>query len=1160
MKTKVFGVFFTLLIISFTASAQDRIPFSQNSSFDNQFKEVRALVVGISNYKNLPMEKQLEYASDDAMGFYNFLKSRPDVIKPQNIISLFNEEATNEIRIKSILYNLIVKESEKNDLVIIYYAGHGDIQNLNSSADEGFLLLHDVSRDGDYMAPGNDVISISEIQKYISMAPEGVKVLLITDACHSGKLVSNEDAAQKVLSSLVKDWENTYKLVSSQVNQTSYESEKWGGGHGVFTYYLLYGMKGLADENEDNNLQFFELYDFVKENVQKATNYNQIPKAKGDETITLFPIDERMKQKALTSYPHKEKISESQEKQETYSPFIPDTERSGNNYFYQIPSQKRYLLNYFQKMVDNGELVPEYSESLEYSGPLNIQSKKVFDAHEKNAFAIAISNKTNIIATGGRDQEIRLWNAKNLEQIGSLKHQGVKSLRFSFDDRFLISGAWDNQVKIWNIEDREPIQILRVHSDDILAVSFSDNGELMATAGHGDSLKIWELNQWSVIESFPRIHNKEVNDLVFDTSNAFITAGGDGKILRRKLDNGSVLSSIQRNAGINDLQYLPDKNWIIGAEETGSLFVLDANNLNLINTWNVSKHSINSITADPGGQYLFIGGKAHELLVFDIKKEKIIERIPVPRGITDLKINSSEGMLAGVMYGGKGIRIQMDNLLPPPAGNAYEIYLLLLSSSELTHLHDRIRGYLASALQSFAVEIINPFINGADNLPALEKIQQAKIYLHYAKKLYDEKNTITQRIEINYELLDIFEVMVTQKHKAIPEAIEKVKEIMKIHEDASYTYTTLSNLYRRLNELQKAKESGEVAAERIPTWTEPKARVGQAYFKEGKYDDALKEFDKIVELRPDIAKGYKFRGDVYTFLGNFEKAEEQYKLASKKEQDNAGVLYHKARLNILTRNYDEAENLLEQCNKQFPDFVKSRLLLGRLYNYRFLDSFEKRGRTQNTMIEKSYQILRKANEDFSNLTGPKKYLAELYLTAYKTKDEVSKNKWQKILDIFPEENHDKLLHTAFRLYSEAKFQNPLDHKSKYGAARCKLAAGNFKEARQDMENHIKIVPGRPEGYYYMGRLYLDNKNFREARKYFKKAIEINPKYFPAYYFILHSYDLQKKEPGLYSLVRNIFTNDKRRKDWVERAEELFDSPVLISDIGVYKYSMLKYMQ
>src|SRR6056297_2309445 len=288
MKRILFGIFFTLLFIPFIAPAQDRVPFSQNSSFDNQFKEIRALVVGISNYRNLPLEKQLEYASDDAMGFYNFLKSRPDIIKPQNIIALFNEEATNKIRIKSILYNLIVKESEKDDLVILYYAGHGDIQNFNSSTEEGFLLLHNVSQDGDYMAPGNDVIEISEIQKYISLAPNGVKVLLITDACHSGKLVSNEKAANKVLTSLLQEWERTYKLVSCQPNQLSYENKKWGGGHGVFTYYLLYGLKGLADENKDHYLQFFELYDFVKEKVQKATNYKQIPKAKGDRRLLFF--------------------------------------------------------------------------------------------------------------------------------------------------------------------------------------------------------------------------------------------------------------------------------------------------------------------------------------------------------------------------------------------------------------------------------------------------------------------------------------------------------------------------------------------------------------------------------------------------------------------------------------------------------------------------------------------------------------------------------------------------------------------------------------------------------------------------------------------------------------------------------------------------------
>ena len=67
------------------------------------FNTVRAAVIGISNYKNLPLEKQLEYAAEDAMAFYKFLLARPDIIKPRNIITFFNEEATNKVHIKTTL-------------------------------------------------------------------------------------------------------------------------------------------------------------------------------------------------------------------------------------------------------------------------------------------------------------------------------------------------------------------------------------------------------------------------------------------------------------------------------------------------------------------------------------------------------------------------------------------------------------------------------------------------------------------------------------------------------------------------------------------------------------------------------------------------------------------------------------------------------------------------------------------------------------------------------------------------------------------------------------------------------------------------------------------------------------------------------------------------
>jgi WD40 repeat protein/tetratricopeptide (TPR) repeat protein len=1156
MKRK-FVAFFVLLLVASQIFSQERIPFGRSDDPEIAFDEVRALVLGISNYRKLPLEKQLDYAADDAMAFYNFLKARPDIIKPRNIVALFNEEATNKIRIESILYNLIVKESDKNDLVIIYYAGHGDIQNFNASTEEGFLLLHEVSQDGDYMAPGNDVIEISEIQKYISLAPEGVKVLLITDACHSGKLVSSQKAAQKVLTSLIQEWEKTYKLVSCQPNQLSYENKKWGGGHGVFTYYLLYGLKGLADENKDEYLQFFELYDFVKEKVQKATNYKQIPKAKGDETVTFFPVDSYLKKKALAKYPHKGEF-QGQKEEGSYTPLLYQQDRSGGDYFYRVPSNKRYLLKHFQKLVEEGKLIPEYTDDSKSVGSFNVSEVKHFKAHNKNAFAVAVSNDGEVIATGGRDQVIRLWNISTLEQIGTLEHRGVKSLRFSFNDRYLISGSWDNQVKVWNLEEKKAEYVNRAHSDDILTISFSRNGKYMATGGYGDSVKLWDLSRWQIIRSYHKIHKGAVNDLLFVSPEAFVTAGADGKIIKRSLENGAVLHQANREAGVKDLFYMSDNNWLFSVDKSGNLTRLASDNLSLLNQWNISQTPLNTITGASNASCLFLGGTVHEIKIFNFKEGKVIRKIKVPRGITKLDVNPYQGILAGVMFGGHGVCIHLKNYLPPPAGNAYENYMLLQSSPEIKHLHDRIRGYFASALQSFAVGVINPFINGKENLPSMEKIQQAKTYLHYAEKLYPKENVITQRMQINKKLLDIFEIMIAHQYKNIPEAIEKVKEIMKVHEDASYTYNTLSNLYRRLNELKKAKESGKIAANRIPGWTEPKASLGQAYFKEGSYEEALKEFDKIVELRPEIAKGYKYKGDVYAFLGNYEKAGEEYQTAEKKDSGNPGILLRKARLRLMKSDFTGAEKILRKCIDSHPNYTESQILLGRMYHYRFLDSYEKTGKVRDLLFEKSYQQLFHIHKQFPRLPGPKKSLAELYLTVYQLKDKLKKNKWNKLMVVLPEQKPHKLLHRAFHLYTSVTVQNPFDPKAKYGVARCKLSSGHFDKAKEYMKEYIDLVPEQPDGYFYLGRLYVDNGKYIEGREYLKKAIKKDPLYFPAYYFMLYSYDQQKDQNKIGNWLKS-FSEKKGRKEWRIHAKKLFDSPVFISDVGVYRYSMVRFM-
>lgn len=71
--------------------------------------------------------------------------------------------------------------------------------------------------------------------------------------------------------------------------QLSQESRKWGGGHGVFIYFLLKGLKGEADYNKDGKITLGELIPFISEQVRRATRNYQSPTVAGkfDPALSL---------------------------------------------------------------------------------------------------------------------------------------------------------------------------------------------------------------------------------------------------------------------------------------------------------------------------------------------------------------------------------------------------------------------------------------------------------------------------------------------------------------------------------------------------------------------------------------------------------------------------------------------------------------------------------------------------------------------------------------------------------------------------------------------------------------------------------------------------------------------------------------------------------
>lgn len=234
---------------------------SSTSSVGNTF----ALVVGISDY---PYLRPLNYAAEDAMLFYEFLRSSSGGNVPAtNIRLLVNEEATaGGIMSRGISWLQNTAQPQAGDRIYFYLAGHGDAVD----ASEAYFLAYDANPAGDknnYSVSGtiNMQILKNRIKKFVQ---QGVQVILIVDACRTSDIPGGRNGLAGNYESIIEAKSGELMFISASPNEYSYEDKRWGNGHGLFTWHLINGLAGAADEDKNREVNTFELEAYVKGRVR----------------------------------------------------------------------------------------------------------------------------------------------------------------------------------------------------------------------------------------------------------------------------------------------------------------------------------------------------------------------------------------------------------------------------------------------------------------------------------------------------------------------------------------------------------------------------------------------------------------------------------------------------------------------------------------------------------------------------------------------------------------------------------------------------------------------------------------------------------------------------------------------------------------------------
>ena len=169
--------------------------------------------------------------------------------------------------------------------VFIFFAGHGMTSVENN---EMYIIPYDSSP---RLLEDTAISKNRLLDELTNLKPKTVTIFL--DTCFSGSTRENDTLlAARPVSIVPKDLvipDNFLIFSAASFDEIAISLDEVK--HGIFSYYLMKGMEGYADQNKDNKISSGELNIYIQENVLKQTSGSQKPDLVGNFNKILIDFN-----------------------------------------------------------------------------------------------------------------------------------------------------------------------------------------------------------------------------------------------------------------------------------------------------------------------------------------------------------------------------------------------------------------------------------------------------------------------------------------------------------------------------------------------------------------------------------------------------------------------------------------------------------------------------------------------------------------------------------------------------------------------------------------------------------------------------------------------------------------------------------------------------
>ncbi len=239
---------------------------------------------------------------------------------------------------------------------------------------------------------------------------------------------------------------------------------------------------------------------------------------------------------------------------------------------------------------------------------------------------------------GVLSQYVFLWDTSTgvLLWRGSDKGR-VLSIAFSPDGKILASGSRDNTIRLWDATTGQIKNILTDHRDDVNSVTFTPDGSTLLSGSKDQTIRVWDVTTGLQKEVLTG-HGASIYGIALSPDGSTLMSGSnDNAIYFSDVATGERLKILRESAtGVDDIAFSPD-NTIIATELGRDIVLWDIATGVQKQTLTGHTDSVSSIVFSPDGTTLASGSRDDTVRVWDVATGQI-QKILTERGVGILTV------------------------------------------------------------------------------------------------------------------------------------------------------------------------------------------------------------------------------------------------------------------------------------------------------------------------------------------------------------------------------------------------------------------------------------------------------------------------------------------------------------------------------------------